>query len=129
MRVLILLVALVLVGCAKPPTYLACTNINLELDYPTEFIVLDHFNKLWISAKNELKPDYDLQDGYFVYVAELRTDGNDYWASDSSSKINIANKLNRKTLIYTVFYAYQCEVIDDLSYLRSLGLEKNRNKI
>ena len=129
MRVLILLTLILLGGCANQRTYLACTNINLELDYPTEFIVLDHFNKLWISAKNELKPDYDLQDGYFVYVAELRSDDYDYWAFDLSSKRNSDNKVNRKTLIYKQFYNYQCEVIDDLSYLRSLGLEKARNKI
>lgn len=128
MRVLILLVALVLVGCAKPPTYLACTNTDLDLNLPTDWIVLDHYNELWISSRADKKPSPEVQDVY-AYVAELRTDGNDYWAFDSSSKINSPNKLNRKTLILTVFYGYQCEVIDDLSYLRSLGLEKNRNKI
>jgi len=131
MRLLLLLPLLLLVGCntnTKPPTYLGCTNLDNEWDsVEYRWIVLDHANDLWISSSWNIKPNNRDTDKVLVDVIEFDKDDNYYFHSDPETS-NF--KLNRKTLIYRSFVdEFQCVLLDDLSYMHSLGLEKAKEEL
>ena len=153
MRVLLILISFLLVGCnTKPPTYLVCDNMDKEYDLVERYwIVLDHANDLWISSIFYVEPitfDFDPTadefeqiisrdrelDKSWLTVWDLEKNDDYYYHADPE----IDNfKLDRKTLIYRSFVdRFQCLVLDDLSYMQSLGAEKakegtkeNTNKI
>ena len=145
MRALLILISLLfLVGCTnepttneKEPTYLACTDLENEFHMPSYWVVLDHANNLWIDVMFPEKPSENPADKIFaeffplnetVDFDRLRKNDDFYWHGDSSLTKSLT-KLDRKSLILDSLFTYQCEIIDDLSYLRSIGVEKNRNKI
>ena len=121
MRVLLILVSFLLVGCAKEPTYLKCDKVS---DDSTYWIVLDHQNSLWITSRQK-QQNQEL----YVYVNTLRTDENFYWGG-REKRSSYTSTLSRTSLKYRESSStYQCEITDDLSYLRDLGVEKARIKI
>ena len=140
MRIWILLVALVLVGCAKPPTYLECTRGSTEgLRYV--WLVIDHENKLFIYAKQtpiyvKQSPNYAKLSSNYDYskviYGGLNTQDTKYRFVDLEYERSTWT-LDRKTLEFYALNsssnAYNCNSVDDLSEIRAKGLEKARIKI
>ena len=128
MRVLLILISFLLVGCAKEPTYLKCdktfSDVKEDSDDRGYWIVLDHQNSLWITSRQK-QQNQELN----VYVNTLRTDGTAYWGG-MEQRSSYTRTLSRTTLKYRDSSStYQCEITDDLSYLRDVGVEKARIKI
>tara|TARA_Y100000748_G_scaffold89836_1_gene74696 strand:- start:606 stop:1046 length:441 start_codon:yes stop_codon:yes gene_type:complete len=127
MRVLILLVALVLVGCAKPPTYLECTRGNLDkLGYV--WLVIDHENDLFMTAFQSKKNPED----FVVEYGRLNTQDTKYRFFDLEEE-RTTWTLDRQTLKFyalnSSIRAYNCSSAYDLSEIRAKGLEQARIKI
>lgn len=129
MRALLILISLLLVGCAEPqkPTYLKCITGY----YPEEklYIVLDHENELWISTSSKLSLDETLSKygGSGVYAKKLYTDERSYYYLSGEDQEKFY--LDRASLRYNNNLYYQCEVTDANPLFRSLGVEKARIKI
>lgn len=130
MRVLLILISLLLVGCAeqKEPTYLKCDDKTYGGD-SFLWIVLDHENSLWISSSFSTKPTEKDKELFGVATSELYADEKVYWFKNYGYEKKYY--LDRASLIYTggLNTKWQCEIIDDLSDLRNLGVEKARIKI
>tara|TARA_B100000212_G_C26955615_1_gene356269 strand:- start:16 stop:402 length:387 start_codon:yes stop_codon:yes gene_type:complete len=128
MRIWILLVVLILGGCAKQqePTYLKCVT-SYAPEYKL-YVVLDHENELWISTTSEGSLDLTLRkyglDG--ISTQRLFTDVRRYYIGGEDQE---KFYLDRASLIYEGILSYQCEVTDANPLLRSLGIEKGRIKI
>ena len=153
MRALLILISFLLVGCnTKPPTYLVCDNMDNQNDIVgRRWIVLDHANDLWITSVMYVEPitfDFDRTADEFEQIISRDRELDKSWLNVWDLKKNddyyyygdpeIDNfKLNRKTLIFRSYIdRFQCLVLDDLSYMQSLGAEKakeglkeNTNKI
>ena len=128
MRVLILLVALVLVGCAKPPTYLECTR-GYDENLKYVWLVIDHENELFMTAFQSSKNPVDYSK---VEYGGLNTQDTKYRFVDLEEEKSTWT-LDRKAL---EFYAlnssnrpFYCSTVYDLSEIRAKGLEQARIKI
>ena len=125
MRVLILLVALVLVGCAKPPTYLECTR-GYDAYLKKIWLVIDHENELFMTAFQSSKNPED----FVVDYGGLLTENTTYKFIDGDIS---TSTLDRQTLKFyarnSINRAYNCSGVDDLSEIRAKGLEQARIKI
>ena len=128
MRIWILLVVLILGGCAKQqePTYLKCVT-----GYAPEeklYIVLDHENELWISTASKGSLDEDLRKYGLSGISTQRlfTDERRYYRGGEDQE---KFYLDRVSLRYISNLFYQCEVTDANPLLRSLGIEKGSIKI
>ena len=127
MRVFLVLIPFLLVGCAKEPTYLQCTSTVKDLENRTYYIVLDHANDLWMEAEvtsNFYVPDFNSVNSgkYYIDVQKLIETEDKYYRATANGAF-----VNRKTLTFNIYW--DCKVLSDLSDMRSIGLEKNRNKI
>ena len=131
MRFGILLLALVIVGCAKPkePTYLKCTT-GYDVDEKL-YVVLDHENELWISTSTKGSLDEQLSKYGLgaIYAQKLYTDERTYYKLLGEGEDQEKFYLDRVTLRYKSLLSWQCEVTDANPLLRSLGIEKGRVKI
>ena len=123
MRVFLVLIPFLLVGCAKEPTYLQCTSTVKDLENRTYYIVLDHANDLWMEARvpSNIWPNFNSGE-YYIDVQKLIEGKDKYYRTTASGAY-----VDRKTLVFNIYW--DCEVISHLSDMRSIGLEKNRNKI
>ena len=134
MRVLFVLISLLLVGCVeqkeptyKQPTYLKCDPKRYG-NNSFLWIVLDHENKLWTWASFNKKPTLKDRKLFDVQTYTLFSDEKFYWFNYEEG--NGKNYyLDRASLIYDGYIPYQCEITEDLSYLRDEGIEKTRIKI
>lgn len=130
MRVFLILISLLLVGCAeqqqKEPSYLKCDQKVFGVE-SFLWIVLDHENSLWTSSSFSTKPTEKDKNLFGVFARELYADEKVYWFKNDGNGKNYY--LDRASLIYRGATTWQCEIIDDLSYLRNLGVEKARIKI
>lgn len=154
MRVLLIFISLLLVGCSelesdlenavselenlgtsyknepkftKEPTYLKCLPNNIFTPEGDLWVVIDHENELMITVNSDEKPDN--KDKSFVNALPLITSERFYGRlRDDGTQSKF--KINRTNLIFSNDYLdYQCEVVDDLSELRAIGVEKARPKI
>ena len=131
MRIWILLLVLILGGCAKPqePTYLKCVT-----GYAPEeklYVVLDHENELWISTSSKGSLDEKLAKYGLggIYAQRLFTDERSYYKLVGEGEDQEKFYLDRVSLRYKSNLSYQCEVTDANPLFRSLGVEKGRIKI
>ena len=94
MRVLLILISFLLVGCAKEPTYLKCdktfSDVKEDSDDRSYWIVLDHQNSLWITSRQKQQ-----NQEFYVYVNTLRTDGNFYWGG-MEKRLSLRDAANKK---------------------------------
>ena len=156
MRVFLILISLFLVGCSeleselenavselenlgtsyknepkftKEPTYLKCLPNNIFTPEGDFWVVIDHENELMISVVSDEKPDNKETIKSFVNALPLTTSERFYGRlRDDGTQSKF--KINRTNLIFSNDYLdYQCEVVDDLSELRAVGVEKARPKI
>lgn len=157
MRALLILTSLLLVGCSeleselenavseienlgtnyknepkftKEPTYLKCLPNNIFTPEGDLWVVIDHENELFITVRSDEKPDNKETIESFVHALPLTTTERFYGRlldDYSQSKW----KLNRTDLTFSNgdLEEYQCEIVDDLSELRAVGVEKARPKI
>lgn len=128
MRVLILLTLILLGSCAKQePTYLKCDQgVSLSGVKYVLWVVLDHENSLWISSSFHSKP-VEKYGKIGVFTSQLQSDERDYWWNNGEDNFY----LDRASLVYkgSSNANWPCVIVDDLSHLRDLGLEKARIKI
>lgn len=153
MRALLILISLFLVGCSeleselenavseienlgtsyknepkftKEPTYLKCANSILDSSF--FWIVIDHENQIFIEGSDEKKPTEEYNPKY-VTAQPLTTSETHYGYMVREYKKG-SWKVNRAALTFTNGYiTHECEVTDDLSELRAIGVEKARPKI
>ena len=157
MRVLLILISLLLAGCSeleselenavseienlgtnyknepkftKEPTYLKCLPTNVFTPEGDFWVVIDHENELFITVRSDEKPDNKETIKSVVYALPLITSERFYGRLlDDGTQGKF--KINRTNLILSNddLAEYQCEIIDDLSKLRAIGVEKARPKI
>ena len=110
----------------KEPTYLKCdkTFINGQFIW----MVIDHANELMILASSLEKPTSEYSD--VVNAVPLFTSERYYGYITQPFDRPSDWKVNRSSLKYSDgYWEYDCELQDDLSELRALGIESIKPKI
>lgn len=156
MRALLILISLLLVGCSeleseldnavseienlgtnyknepkftKEPTYLKCLPNNIYTEDGHIWVVIDHENELMILGVSDEKPNKETNP--LSVAALILTTSERFYGRLNDEYIQSKWKLNRTNLKYSAgdLEEYQCEIVDDLSELRAIGVEKARPKI